>query len=66
MLRSCFGAGSSRGGGSYAPVERGDTDDRCDRRQPKIALRCVDTEELEALAAQARSRSLCARTIQDA
>jgi len=36
------------------------------RRQPKIAVRCVDTEELEALAAQARSRNLCARTIQDA
>ncbi|ORY31668.1 peptidyl-tRNA hydrolase PTH2-domain-containing protein [Naematelia encephala] len=34
--------------------------------QPKIAVRCVDTAELEALAAQARSMNLCARTIQDA
>lgn len=35
-------------------------------RQPKIALRCTDTEELEILAAKARSLNLCARTIQDA
>lgn len=34
--------------------------------QPKIALRCGSTEELEALAAHARSLNLCARTIQDA
>ncbi|ORX39412.1 peptidyl-tRNA hydrolase PTH2-domain-containing protein [Kockovaella imperatae] len=34
--------------------------------QPKIAVRCQDTEELEVLAAQARSLNLCARTIQDA
>jgi len=35
-------------------------------RQPKIALKCKDTEELEILAAKARSLNLCARTIQDA
>ena len=35
-------------------------------RQPKIAVKCKDTEELEMLAAQARSLNLCARTIQDA
>ncbi|WVW86339.1 peptidyl-tRNA hydrolase [Kwoniella bestiolae CBS 10118] len=34
--------------------------------QPKIALRCANTEELEILAAQARSLNLCARTIRDA
>ncbi|TXT04350.1 hypothetical protein VHUM_04117 [Vanrija humicola] len=34
--------------------------------QPKIALRCADTDELEALARQARALNLCARTIQDA
>ncbi|WVR09576.1 peptidyl-tRNA hydrolase [Kwoniella sp. DSM 27419] len=34
--------------------------------QPKIALRCANTEELETLAAQARSLNLCARTIRDA
>jgi len=37
-----------------------------DDRQPKIALKCKDTEELEILAAKARSLNLCARTIQDA
>jgi PTH2 family peptidyl-tRNA hydrolase len=37
-----------------------------DGRQPKIALKCKDTEELEILAAKARSLNLCARTIQDA
>ena len=41
---------------------RGGADDR----QPKIALKCKDTEELEILAAKARSLNLCARTIQDA
>jgi peptidyl-tRNA hydrolase, PTH2 family len=35
-------------------------------RQPKIAVRCSDTKELEELAAQARRLNLCARTIQDA
>jgi peptidyl-tRNA hydrolase len=34
--------------------------------QPKIAVRCQSTDELEVLAAQARSLNLCARTIQDA
>ncbi|ODN94832.1 peptidyl-tRNA hydrolase [Cryptococcus wingfieldii CBS 7118] len=34
--------------------------------QPKIALRTANTEELEILAAQARSVNLCARTIRDA
>lgn len=34
--------------------------------QPKIALRCADTKELEDLARQARALNLCARTIQDA
>lgn len=34
--------------------------------QPKIALRCADTKELEELARQARALNLCARTIQDA
>ncbi|WVQ74345.1 peptidyl-tRNA hydrolase [Cryptococcus sp. DSM 104548] len=34
--------------------------------QPKIALRTANTEELEILAAQARSINLCARTIRDA
>ncbi|KAK1922209.1 aminoacyl-tRNA hydrolase [Papiliotrema laurentii] len=34
--------------------------------QPKIAVRCQSTEEIDALAAQARSLNLCARTIQDA
>jgi len=43
-------------------LESADTLDR----QPKIALKCKDTEELEILAAQARSLNLCARTIQDA
>lgn len=37
-----------------------------DDSQPKIALKCKDTEELEILAAKARSLNLCARTIQDA
>ena len=37
-----------------------------DLSQPKIAVRCPNTEELEILAAQARSLNLCARTIQDA
>lgn len=35
-------------------------------RQPKIALRGANTEEIETLAAQARSVNLCARTIRDA
>ncbi|KAL0245561.1 peptidyl-tRNA hydrolase [Cryptococcus tetragattii IND107] len=34
--------------------------------QPKIALRGANTEEIETLAAQARSVNLCARTIRDA
>ncbi|WWD19788.1 peptidyl-tRNA hydrolase [Kwoniella shandongensis] len=34
--------------------------------QPKIALRCANTEELETLAAQALSLNICARTIRDA
>ncbi|BEI84266.1 hypothetical protein CcaverHIS002_0408700 [Cutaneotrichosporon cavernicola] len=34
--------------------------------QPKIALRCANTEELDELARQARALNLCARTIQDA
>ncbi|EIW72185.1 peptidyl-tRNA hydrolase [Tremella mesenterica] len=34
--------------------------------QPKIAVRCSSTEELESLAARARSLNLCARMIQDA
>jgi len=40
--------------------------EEADDRQPKIALKCKDTEELEILAAKARSLNLCARTIQDA
>ncbi|KAK8853362.1 peptidyl-tRNA hydrolase [Kwoniella newhampshirensis] len=34
--------------------------------QPKIALRCANTEELDTLAAQALSLNICARTIRDA
>ncbi|KAK4683904.1 peptidyl-tRNA hydrolase, PTH2 family, partial [Tremellales sp. Uapishka_1] len=34
--------------------------------QAKVAVKCANTEELEQLAAQARSLNLCARTIQDA
>jgi peptidyl-tRNA hydrolase len=48
------------------PSSLGEVRGGADDRQPKIALKCKDTEELEILAAKARSLNLCARTIQDA
>jgi len=70
LIQGCISTGKDTG--RFSPLScasasgNGLSVEGTDDRQPKIALKCKDTEELEILAAKARSLNLCARTIQDA